>query len=102
MAAFRSDMITAFGPGTHARGTHHKSKSTRVGPAHAADGQLTTAYRALERLSCGWCGGEIAVGELFLRRTVSFTTGHGLGSTQAPVCARCCPLTVTGGGQEDG
>ncbi len=102
MAAFRGDMTTAFGPGTHARGAHYKSKSRRVGPARDADGQPTMAYQALERLSCGRCGGEIAVGGLFLRRTVSFTTSRGLGSTQAPVCARCCPLTVTGGGQEDG
>jgi hypothetical protein len=102
MAAFRGDMTPAFGPGTRSSGARHHSKSSRVGPARDADGQPTTAYRALERLACGPCGGEIAVGALFLRRTVAITRGHGLGSTQAPVCARCSPLTVIGGEQEDG
>ncbi len=60
------------------------------------------AYQALERLSCGRCGGGIAAGDRFLRRAISLTAGHGLGLTQAPVCTRCCPLTVTDGGQEDG
>ncbi len=102
MAAFRGDMTTAFGPGTRSSGVRHHSKSSRVGPARDADGQPTTAYRALERLACGRCGEEIAVGALFLRRAVSLTPSHGLGLTQAPVCARCSPLTVIGGEQEDG
>ncbi len=102
MAACRGDMTTAFGPCTRSSGTRHHSKSSRVGPARDADGQSTTAYRALERLSCGRCGAEIVVGALFLRRAVSLTAGHGPGLTQAPICARCCPLTVTGGGQDDG
>ncbi len=46
MAACRGDTTPAFGPGTHARGAHYKSKSSRVGPARDADGQPTTAYRA--------------------------------------------------------
>jgi len=100
MAAFRGDMTPAFGPGTRSSGP--RRKSNRVGPARYADGQPTTAYRALERLACGRCGEEIAVGALFLRRAVSLTLGHGQGLTQAPICARCCPLTVTGGEQEDG
>jgi len=102
MAAFRGDMMTAFGPGTRSSGAHHHSKSSRVGPARDADGQPTIAYRALERLSCGRCGAETAVGALFLRRAVSLTSGHGPGLTQAPICARCCPLTITGGEQDDG
>ncbi len=100
MAAFRNAMTPAFGPGTRSSGP--RRKSNRVGPARSANGQPTTAYRALERLSCGRCGGEIAVGALFLRRAVSLTLGHGQGLTQAPICARCCPLTVISGGQQDG
>ncbi len=101
MAAFRGEMTTAFGPDIRSSGARHHSKSSRVGPARDADGQPTTAYRALERLACGRCGAEIAAGELFLRRAVSLTPSHGLGLTQAPVCACCSPLTVIGGGQED-
>ncbi len=100
MAAFRDEMTTAFGTGTRSSGARHKS--SRVGPARYADGQPTTAYRALEWLSCGRCGEEIAAGALFVRRAVSLIARHGRGLTQAPVCARCCPLTVTGGGQQDG
>ncbi len=100
MAAFRGEMTTAFSPGRRSSGARHQSR--RVGPAHDADGGPTMAYQALERLSCGRCGGGIAAGDLSLRRTLLFTAGHGLGLTQAPVCVRCCPLMVTDGGQDDG
>jgi len=100
MAVFRGDMMTAFGPGKRSPEARHKS--SRVGPARSANGQPTTAYRALEPLSCGRCGAEIAVGALFIRRAVSLIARHGRGLTQAPVCAQCCPLVVTSGGQEDG
>jgi len=100
MAAFRGEMTTAFSPGRRSSGARPQSR--RVGPAHDADGRPTMAYQALERLSCGRCGGGIAAGDLFLRRAISLTAGYGVGLTQAPVCARCCPLTVTDGGQEDG
>ncbi len=102
MAAFRDKMTTTFGPGTHSPRERHNSKSRRVGPACTADGQPTTAYRALGQLPCGQCGGEIMAGEVFLRRTVSFTEGYGRGLTQIPVCARCHPFTVRDRGQRDG
>ena len=101
MVAFRGELTTAFSPGTRPGGAHRHSKSSRVGLACTTDGQPTMAYRALERLSCGRCGGEIAVGDLFHRRAISLTARHGRGLTQAPVCARCSPLTVTSGGRQD-
>jgi hypothetical protein len=100
MTAFRGEMTAAFSPAIRAGATRHKSR--RVGPARDGDGQPTTAYRALEGLMCGRCGGDIAVGELVVRRAVSLMARHGRGLTQAPVCARCRPLTVIEGRQQDG
>ncbi|MCA1599784.1 MAG: hypothetical protein LC769_12375 [Chloroflexi bacterium] len=100
MASFRGEMMTAFGQGTRSAAARYKSR--RVGPAHNAAGHPTTAYRVLEGLTCGRCGGEIVAGALFLRRALSLTSGHGRGLTQAPLCAHCGPLTTTEGGPQDG
>ncbi len=100
MTASKDEITGALSLATPAVTTRHKSR--RVGPAHTADGQPSSADHALERLVCGRCGGEIAVGEIFLRRAVSLTAWHGRGLTQAPVCAQCRPLTVIEGRRQDG
>lgn len=45
-----------------------------------------SGYRALEPHTCGWCGGEIAKGEIFIRRGEKENTHR-----TVPVCKQCVP-----------
>jgi len=88
-------MTSPFTPGLP-RGTG-AAKSHRVGRATLLNGVGTTAYRALVDIECATCGGVIAPGDLFSRRTQR-TPHHEPGAleltTTEPLCLICRPLRL--------
>jgi len=77
-----------------------RGKSVLIGPAVRLDGTRTTAYRALTALVCAQCGGEIAVGHIFSRRSRHAPGGFmGGGAVMEPVCVACRPVCAEGAGE---
>jgi hypothetical protein len=67
-----------------------KGISEVVGTGEGADKSSVTVYRALRQLICAPCGGMIAEGTLFTRRSF-----HGQGLRILPRCQKCAPFTLS-------
>jgi len=70
-------------------------QSHPIGLATLDDGRVTTAYRAIVRLTCAACMRPILPSALFSRRTqrASMLTAR---QTRVAVCAVCRPLQLEG------